>query len=100
MPAVAGVGKRAKDEAEDVDFALPSDYDEDYVPALLTMPPNERVNEPMLAAALSLHQETCKWSSKVVQLSSPPASASAPPRTRVGFPSPLNPLAGRPYFLE
>ncbi|KPP73373.1 vinculin-like [Scleropages formosus] len=53
-----------EDEADDVEFVLPSDNEDDYEPELLLMPTNQPVNQPMLAAARSLHQEARKWSSK------------------------------------
>ncbi|KAF7247245.1 Vinculin [Varanus komodoensis] len=55
----------AQEGAEaDVEFALPSDMEEDYEPELLLIPANQPVNQPMLAAAQSLHREATKWSSK------------------------------------
>lgn len=42
-----------------------TDGEDDYEPELLMMPSNQPVNQPMLAAAQSLHQEARKWSSKV-----------------------------------
>ncbi|XP_026873393.2 vinculin a isoform X1 [Electrophorus electricus] len=41
-----------------------TDNEDDYEPELLLMPSNQPVNQPMLAAAQSLHQEARKWSSK------------------------------------
>ncbi|XP_061810274.1 vinculin-like isoform X2 [Nerophis lumbriciformis] len=41
-----------------------TDGEDDYEPELLMMPSNQPVNQPMLAAAQSLHQEARKWSSK------------------------------------
>lgn len=42
-----------------------TDGEDDYEPELLLMPSNQPVNQPILAAAQSLHQEARKWSSKV-----------------------------------
>lgn len=42
-----------------------TDGEDDYEPELLMMPSNQPVNQPILAAAQSLHQEARKWSSKV-----------------------------------
>ncbi|XP_015671947.1 vinculin [Protobothrops mucrosquamatus] len=79
-PEVAGGGKEAptevglgvaREEAEEeeeeeagVEFTLPSDMEDDYEPELLLMPTNQPVNQPILAAAQSLHREATKWSSK------------------------------------
>ncbi|XP_022060984.2 vinculin-like isoform X2 [Acanthochromis polyacanthus] len=41
-----------------------TDGEDDYEPELLLMPSNQPVNQPILAAAQSLHQEARKWSSK------------------------------------
>ncbi|XP_045926258.1 vinculin-like isoform X1 [Micropterus dolomieu] len=41
-----------------------TDGEDDYEPELLMMPSNQPVNQPILAAAQSLHQEARKWSSK------------------------------------
>ncbi|KAL6487065.1 hypothetical protein MHYP_G00036910 [Metynnis hypsauchen] len=41
-----------------------TDNEDDYEPELLLMPSNQPVNQPILAAAQSLHQEARKWSSK------------------------------------
>ncbi|XP_051946430.1 vinculin-like isoform X2 [Xyrauchen texanus] len=41
-----------------------TDNEDDYEPELLLMSSNQTVNQPILAAAQSLHQETRKWSSK------------------------------------
>ncbi|XP_034040617.1 vinculin-like isoform X3 [Thalassophryne amazonica] len=46
---------------EEDDF---TDGEDDYEPELLMMPSNQPVNQPILAAAQSLHQEARKWSSK------------------------------------
>uniref|UniRef100_A0A8C9SY75 Vinculin n=1 Tax=Scleropages formosus TaxID=113540 RepID=A0A8C9SY75_SCLFO len=62
--ATAGIVVKTEDEADDVEFVLPSDNEDDYEPELLLMPTNQPVNQPMLAAARSLHQEARKWSSK------------------------------------
>ena len=45
--------------------------EDDYEPELLLMPSNQPVNQPILAAAQSLHREATKWSSKVL-MSAPP----------------------------
>ncbi|KAL4640003.1 vinculin isoform X1 [Arapaima gigas] len=62
--AVADLDIDDEDEADDVEFVLPSDNEDDYEPELLLMPTSQLVNQPMLAAAQSLHQEARKWSSK------------------------------------
>ncbi|CAJ1067544.1 vinculin-like isoform X5 [Xyrichtys novacula] len=41
-----------------------TDGEDDYEPELLMIPSNQPVNQPILAAAQSLHQEARKWSSK------------------------------------
>ncbi|XP_052007635.1 vinculin isoform X1 [Xyrauchen texanus] len=41
-----------------------TDNEDDYEPELLLMSSNQPVNQPILAAAQSLHQEARKWSSK------------------------------------
>uniref|UniRef100_A0A8C2YBA1 Vinculin n=1 Tax=Coturnix japonica TaxID=93934 RepID=A0A8C2YBA1_COTJA len=61
--AEAGVDIDEEDDA-DVEFSLPSDIEDDYEPELLLMPTNQPVNQPILAAAQSLHREATKWSSK------------------------------------
>ncbi|XP_067395251.1 vinculin isoform X3 [Emydura macquarii macquarii] len=55
-----------EEDADDVEFTLPSDTEDDYEPELLLMPTSQPVNQPILAAAQSLHQEATKWSSKVL----------------------------------
>uniref|UniRef100_A0AAR2IYT2 Vinculin n=1 Tax=Pygocentrus nattereri TaxID=42514 RepID=A0AAR2IYT2_PYGNA len=45
-------------------FPVFTDNEDDYEPELLLMPSNQPVNQPILAAAQSLHQEARKWSSK------------------------------------
>lgn len=50
-----------RDVDEEDDF---TDGEDDYEPELLLMPSNQPVNQPILAAAQSLHQEARKWSSK------------------------------------
>ncbi|MBN3312258.1 VINC protein, partial [Atractosteus spatula] len=62
--AEADVDIDDEDEADDIEFTLPSDNEDDYEPELLLMPTNQPVNQPILAAARSLHQEARKWSSK------------------------------------
>ncbi|XP_066549876.1 vinculin a isoform X2 [Amia ocellicauda] len=62
--AEADVDIDDEDEADDIEFALPSDNEDDYEPELLLMPTNQPVNQPLLAAARALHQEARKWSSK------------------------------------
>ncbi|PKU36855.1 hypothetical protein llap_12840 [Limosa lapponica baueri] len=64
--AEAGVDVDEEDDA-DVEFTLPSDIEDDYEPELLLMPTNQPVNQPILAAAQSLHREATKWSSKVCE---------------------------------
>lgn len=54
------VVEREVDEEDDF-----TDGEDDYEPELLMMPSNQPVNQPILAAAQSLHQEARKWSSKV-----------------------------------
>lgn len=51
--------EREVDEEDDF-----TDGEDDYEPELLLMPSNQPVNQPILAAAQSLHQEARKWSSK------------------------------------
>lgn len=46
-----------------------TDNEDDYEPELLLMSSNQPVNQPILAAAQSLHQEARKWSSKVLLFS-------------------------------
>ncbi|XP_028279151.1 vinculin-like isoform X2 [Parambassis ranga] len=53
------VEEREVDEEDDF-----TDGEDDYEPELLLMPSNQPVNQPILAAAQSLHQEARKWSSK------------------------------------
>uniref|UniRef100_A0A8C5KXS9 Vinculin n=1 Tax=Jaculus jaculus TaxID=51337 RepID=A0A8C5KXS9_JACJA len=63
--AEVGIGGVAEaDAAGAVGFPFPSDLEDDYEPELLLMPPNQPVNQPILAAAQSLHREATKWSSK------------------------------------
>ncbi|XP_046508278.1 vinculin isoform X2 [Equus quagga] len=52
------------DAADAVGFPVPPDMEDDYEPELLLMPSNQPVNQPILAAAQSLHREATKWSSK------------------------------------
>lgn len=52
--------------ADAVGFPVPPDMEDDYEPELLLMPSNQPVNQPILAAAQSLHREATKWSSKVL----------------------------------
>ncbi|KAG9341127.1 hypothetical protein JZ751_019881 [Albula glossodonta] len=59
--AEADVDIDDEDEVEDTEF---TDNEDDYEPELLLMPTNQPVNQPILAAAQSLHQEARKWSSK------------------------------------
>ncbi|XP_064418616.1 vinculin a isoform X2 [Latimeria chalumnae] len=59
-----GGGVDDDDDEDDVEFTLPSDNEDDYEPELLLLPTNQPVNQPILAAAQSLHQEARKWSSK------------------------------------
>lgn len=76
--AEAGVDIDEEDDA-DVEFTLPYDTEDDYEPELLLMPTNQPVNQPILAAAQSLHREATKWSSKV--LPSPRGLIRAHPAT-------------------
>ncbi|KAM5324051.1 vinculin isoform 1-T1 [Glossophaga mutica] len=63
--AEVGIGVVAEADAADaVGFPLPPDMEDDYEPELLLMPSNQPVNQPILAAAQSLHREATKWSSK------------------------------------
>uniref|UniRef100_H0V4K2 Vinculin n=1 Tax=Cavia porcellus TaxID=10141 RepID=H0V4K2_CAVPO len=63
--AEVGIGVVAEADAADaVGFPVPSDMEDDYEPELLLMPSNQPVNQPILAAAQSLHREATKWSSK------------------------------------
>ncbi|GAB1298816.1 Vinculin [Apodemus speciosus] len=64
--AQVGIGVVAEADAADaVGFPFPSDMEDDYEPELLLMPSNQPVNQPILAAAQSLHREATKWSSKM-----------------------------------
>ncbi|XP_036294080.1 vinculin isoform X2 [Pipistrellus kuhlii] len=63
--AEVGIGVVAEADAADaVGFPVPPDMEDDYEPELLLMPSNQPVNQPILAAAQSLHREATKWSSK------------------------------------
>ncbi|CAM4699932.1 vinculin isoform X1 [Lepidochelys kempii] len=62
--AEADVDVDEQEDADDVEFTLPSDTEDDYEPELLLMPTSQPVNQPILAAAQSLHREATKWSSK------------------------------------
>ncbi|XP_045698177.1 vinculin isoform X1 [Phyllostomus hastatus] len=63
--AEVGIGVVAEADAADaVGFPVPPDLEDDYEPELLLMPSNQPVNQPILAAAQSLHREATKWSSK------------------------------------
>lgn len=65
--AQVGIGVVAEAETADaVGFPVPLDMEDDYEPELLLMPSNQPVNQPILAAAQSLHREATKWSSKVL----------------------------------
>ncbi|XP_039994300.1 vinculin-like isoform X5 [Xiphias gladius] len=55
----AAVEEREVDDEDEF-----TDGEDDYEPELLMMPSNQPVNQPILAAAQSLHQEARKWSSK------------------------------------
>lgn len=57
--------EEAAEEREVEDDDEFTDGEDDYEPELLMMPSNQPVNQPILAAAQSLHQEARKWSSKV-----------------------------------
>ncbi|XP_046885367.1 vinculin [Hypomesus transpacificus] len=56
--------EEAVEEREVDDEDEYTDGEDDYEPELLMMPSNQPVNQPILAAAQSLHQEARKWSSK------------------------------------
>ncbi|XP_029465426.1 vinculin isoform X3 [Rhinatrema bivittatum] len=58
------IDEEEEEDADDVEFTLPSDNEDDYEPELLLMPTNQPVNQPILAAAQALHREATKWSSK------------------------------------
>ncbi|XP_036079463.1 vinculin isoform X1 [Rousettus aegyptiacus] len=63
--AQVGIGVVAEAETADaVGFPVTLDMEDDYEPELLLMPSNQPVNQPILAAAQSLHREATKWSSK------------------------------------
>ncbi|XP_008694283.1 vinculin isoform X1 [Ursus maritimus] len=63
--AEVGIGVLAEADAADaVGFPVPPDMEDDFEPELLLMPSNQPVNQPILAAAQSLHREATKWSSK------------------------------------
>ncbi|XP_058841058.1 vinculin isoform X1 [Acipenser ruthenus] len=62
--AEADVDIDDEDDADDVEFALPSDNEDDYETELFLMPTDQTFNQPIMAAAKSLHQEARKWSSK------------------------------------
>uniref|UniRef100_A0A7N5JHY6 Vinculin n=1 Tax=Ailuropoda melanoleuca TaxID=9646 RepID=A0A7N5JHY6_AILME len=63
--AEVGIGVVAEADAADaVGFPVPPDMEDDFEPELLLMPSNQPVNQPILAAAQSLHREATKWSSK------------------------------------
>ncbi|XP_045147105.1 vinculin isoform X1 [Echinops telfairi] len=63
--AEVGIGVVTEADAADAaGFPIPSDMEDDYEPELLVMPSNQPVNQPILAAAQSLHREATKWSSK------------------------------------
>ncbi|XP_043375843.1 vinculin isoform X3 [Dermochelys coriacea] len=62
--AEADVDVDEQEDADDVEFTLPSDTEDDYEPELLLMPTSQPVNQPILVAAQSLHREATKWSSK------------------------------------
>lgn len=70
-----GIGVAAEADAADaVGFPVPPDMEDDFEPELLLMPSNQPVNQPILAAAQSLHREATKWSSKVL-ISTPGGAA-------------------------
>ncbi|KAM9618865.1 vinculin isoform 6-T6 [Trichechus inunguis] len=63
--AEVGIGVVAEADAADaVGFPVPPDMEDDYEPELLLMSSSQPVNQPILAAAQSLHREATKWSSK------------------------------------
>ncbi|XP_030627460.1 vinculin a isoform X1 [Chanos chanos] len=64
-PDVTDEGFEAAEADVDIDDEDEfTDNEDDYEPELLLMPSNQPVNQPILAAAQSLHQEARKWSSK------------------------------------
>uniref|UniRef100_A0A671PLY9 Vinculin n=1 Tax=Sinocyclocheilus anshuiensis TaxID=1608454 RepID=A0A671PLY9_9TELE len=56
-----GIGIAEVDIDDEDEF---TDNEDDFEPELLLMSSNQTVNQPILAAAQSLHQEARKWSSK------------------------------------
>eukprot|EP00069_Balaena_mysticetus_P014354 bmy_08688T0 len=63
--AEVGVSAVAEaDAAAAVGSPVPPDMEDDYEPELLLVPSSQPVNQPILAAAQSLHREATKWSSK------------------------------------
>uniref|UniRef100_A0A672KS43 Vinculin n=1 Tax=Sinocyclocheilus grahami TaxID=75366 RepID=A0A672KS43_SINGR len=64
-PEVTDEGFEAAEAEVDIDDEDEfTDNEDDFEPELLLMSSNQTVNQPILAAAQSLHQEARKWSSK------------------------------------
>ncbi len=81
-PEVTDEGFEAAEAEVDIDDEDEfTDNEDDFEPELLLMSSNQPVNQPILAAAQSLHQETRKWSSKVLRFPAP-AGRSIPSASR------------------
>ncbi len=82
QPEVTDEGFEAAEAEVDIDDEDEfTDNEDDFEPELLLMSSNQPVNQPILAAAQSLHQETRKWSSKVLHFPAP-AGCSIPSASR------------------
>ncbi|XP_052428778.1 vinculin a isoform X2 [Carassius gibelio] len=65
QPEVTDEGFEAAEAEVDIDDEDEfTDNEDDFEPELLLMSSNQPVNQPILAAAQTLHQEASKWSSK------------------------------------